>query len=295
MSQLSVIRDRIKTISNLNKVTRAMEMVTRTRIRRVRQNSLNARNYQELYAGVFTAAARRELECPAEKAQKNTPLKYYLAFFAHKGFCGGYNDKLLTSLRAALRADQDQPRLYLLGRQQAKWRQVLKQDFQHIEAAEKTYQAETADLLTELQARILTDGETEVFFVYNQLVSVLEQKPLVQKIYPLALPPAVHPAEILLEPEYALLYPDLLRGYLAACLERVYWEATAGEYYARLLSMKNANDNAELILTRLNLEYNKTRQTRITQELSEVISTFDILKVLEAKKTREGVLYGGRQ
>ena len=284
MSQLTAIKGRIKTIANLHKVTNAMEMVTRTRIHKIRQNFVNAKNYQELSAKIFAVISAQAPGWLYKKSAPAAPEKYYLAFFSHKGFCGGFNDKLLQELRLVLRGNPAQ--LYMLGRPQARWKHYLRREYQHIPAEEKTYQAETAGLLAELQAKILSGANIEIYYVYNRLISVLEQTPVVQKIYPAELP--APSGEVLLEPDADTLYPEALKGYLAACLDRAYWESAAGEYYSRLLSMKNANDNAEIILNTLQIQYSKTRQMRITQELSEVVSAFDVLRVISAKRM-EGV------
>ena len=280
MSQLSVIKNRIRTISNLNKVTNAMEMVTRTKIHNIRQNSLQAKNYQELYTRLFSAIGQvRQLD---EDAVKKPPVKYAVAFFAHKGFCGAFNDQLLSKLRNVLKGEQF--KLYLLGRAQSRWKQT---EYQHIPANEKTYQAETAPLIKEMSEAILSGQDVEIYFIYNQLISILEQKPQVQKIYPCTLPDNSL-TDVLLEPDRDAIYPEALQGFLSAWLDKIYWESAAGEYYARLLSMKNANENADIILNALHIQYNKTRQMRITQELSEVISAFDVLELISEKKTREG-------
>lgn len=285
MSQLSAIKDRIGTISNLYKVTRAMDMVTRTRIHKIRQNFLNAKKYQEMFAKTLALVSAKT---PVSSALADTSLpleKYYLAFFSHKGFCGGFNDRLLTELKLILLNNPVQ--LYMLGRSHTKWKYYIKQEYQHIEAGEKSYQDETAALISEIQSKILSGANIEVYFAYNQYISVLEQDPVVQKIYPVELPVQTT-GDVLLEPESNVLYPELLRGYLAACLDSTYWESFAGEYYARLLSMKDANDNAEIMLNTLLIQYNKTRQMRITQELSEVVSAFDILRLTDEKKEYEG-------
>lgn len=276
MSQLTVIKDRIKTISSLNKVTKAMEMVTRTKIHSVRQNSLNAKKYQEAFTRLISGLA------PENIANQETPQRYGVAFFSHKGFCGAFNDKLLSRLRAVNRVSLSKNgKLYLLGRAQPKWNHVFR-EYQHIEAEEKNYQTQTASLLTELTSAVLSGRKVEIYFIYNQLISILEQKPHIQKIYPLESPALT--SDTWLEPKRSLLYPEALRGYLTACLERAYWESMAGEYYARLLSMKSANENADIMLNKLNLDYNKTRQTFITQELSEVISAFDVLNATKKQK-----------
>ncbi|GBR72632.1 F0F1 ATP synthase subunit gamma [Candidatus Termititenax aidoneus] len=301
MSQLTAIKDRIKTITNLSQVTKAMEMVTRTKVNKIRQNFNNAKNYQACFAQIFAQIAGQR-RCKAVAGNGSaTPEKYCLAFFAHKGFCGGFNDKLLAKLQIVLdnekRENGRSAALWLLGRASAKWQHYIKHAYTALTAAEKNYQAETAPLVAEIAGKILAGQNIEVYLAYNELLSVLEQSPVIKKIYPFDAAKALDiesgilrircrnvQNETILEPAAEIIYPEILRGYLSACLDKAYWESAAGEYYARLVSMQSANKNARLILQNLTLQYNKTRQMRITQELSEVVSAFDVLRALENKE-----------
>jgi F-type H+-transporting ATPase subunit gamma len=291
MSQLSIIKERLKTIANLHQVTRAMEMVTRTKVNKIRQNFNNAKNYQALFARVF---AQISAQIKNREITPAPPEKYCLAFFAHKGLCGGFNDKLLLKLQAVLDNEKRETgraaALWLLGRASAKWKHHIKQAYTALTAAEKNYQAETAPVMAEITEKILAGQNIEVYFAYNELLSILEQTPVIKKIYPFVLDADAGANqdgrsmnETILEPAGEIIYPEILRAYLKACLDKVYWESAAGEYYARLVSMQSANKNARLILQKLTLQYNKTRQTRITQELAEVVSAFDVLRALENK------------
>lgn len=293
MSQLTVIKERLKTIANLHQVTKAMEMVTRTKINKVRQNFNNAKDYQAWLARIF-AQISAQVKKP-ETVAAQPPEKYCLAFFAHKGFCGGFNDKLLAKLQMVLDNEKREngrcAALWLLGRASAKWNHYIKHAYTALTAAEQNYQVETAPLVAEIAGKILAGQNIEVYLAYNELLSVLEQSPVIKKIYPLdaaVLPDTERKQsvqrEIILEPAGEIIYPEILRGYLSACLDKAYWESAAGEYYARLVSMQSANKNARLILQNLTLQYNKTRQMRITQELSEVVSAFDVLRALENKE-----------
>ncbi|GBR76168.1 F0F1 ATP synthase subunit gamma [Candidatus Termititenax persephonae] len=288
MSQLSLIKERLKTVANLHQVTKAMEMVTRTKINKVRQNANQAKNYQAWAAEVFAQISALGRAEPEES--RGPTVRYYLAFFSHKGFCGGFNDKLLAQLQAALAVPGrgKLAGLYCLGRHSAKWAHYLGTGYTPMAAAAANYQTETAPILAELAAGIMGGQKVEVYFAYNALVSVLEQRPTITKIYPFDREPPRVCREIVLEPDYEQIYPEILRSYLAACLDKVYWESVAGEHYARLVSMQNANKNADLILHNLALQYNKTRQMRITQELSEVVSAFGVLQ-MTAAKAEEGV------
>jgi F-type H+-transporting ATPase subunit gamma len=210
-------------------------------------------------------------------------MRFIVGFFSQKGFCGSFNEKLMSRLSSLVKLKQPQ-HLYLVGKRTSKWSYVLKRDFLHIEAREKTYQQELQPLIQHWQKILSTNQPLEIYFVYNKLHTILDQKPVQEKVYPFTTKLEKNTEAIVFEPDQSLLAEQVLSAYLGACLEKTYWESVAGEYCSRLLSMKNANDNASLIIDALHLEYNKTRQSKITQELSEVVSAFDVLKMVQEKK-----------
>ncbi len=294
MPQLQEIKSRIRAIGSLRKVTAAMELVTQTRINRVRQAAASARDFEQqfraLYATVLGAldaegrgaAGARPAARPASPGRR-----YVVGFLSQKGFCGDFNNKALAAIRNAFRTlEGSEGRRYLVGKPAGRWTQALGRDFVTLPCREKEHRAESAPLLAEIGKAILAGEDVEVYFVYNKLVSVLEQTPTTLRVYP-AGEAAVQPAGgTLFEPDASSLSRAVVGGYLRACFERAYWESVAGENCARLLAMRNANDNASLILDDLRVLYNKTRQARITQELSEIVSAFDVLSVAQ-KRTRE--------
>lgn len=317
MSQLLAIKERIRTITNLRKVTRAMELVTRTKINRARSNATSARRFQLLFRELFdqaTGAAEQDWRASVARrvsdAQRTTtgnlPRRLVVGVLSQKGFCGAFNERVLAALQRLLGELSAEAgaeiSLTLIGRRNSKWSYALKREFAHIPAPEKEYAAQIAPLAEELADRVLEGGDVEVYLVFNELVSILEQKPIVLRVFPAddpAVPegpatsensasePLASPTDMIFEPAPEQLMPALVPAYLRACLERAYWETVAGENCARLLSMKNANDNASKMLDALQLEYNKTRQTRITQELSEIVSAFDVLRSIQERHNRE--------
>lgn len=301
MPQLLAIKERIRTISNLRKVTRAMELVTRTKINRARTNATAARRFQLLFRELFDeAAAAAEQDWRLRPGEGSPPRRLVVGVLSQKGFCGAFNERVLSTLQKLLGELSAEPEtavsLTLVGRRNSKWSYALKREFDHIPAPEKEYASQIAPLAESLSQAVIKGGDVEVYLVFNELVSILEQKPIVLRVFPPDAPPpsqlgSREPAglqtDMLFEPEPSLLMPALLPAYLRASLERAYWETVAGENCARLLSMKNANDNASKMLDALQLEYNKTRQTRITQELSEIVSAFDVLRSIQERHNRE--------
>ncbi len=314
MSQLLAIKERIRTITNLRKVTRAMELVTRTKINRARNNATATRRFQLLFEDLFRLATdSAEEEWHLRRVPSGTklpdgtdgsaaqnpgsPRRFVVAVLSQKGFCGSFNDRVLSTLHRLIgeleQMPSDQVDLTLIGRRNSKWAYVLKRRFDHIAAPEREYAAQIAPLVDRLSQQVMLEGKVEIYFVFNELVSILEQRPMVLRVYPPEETDELNPqasaasGQVLFEPAPELLMPALVPAYLRACLERAYWETIAGENCARLLSMKNANDNATKMLDALKIEYNKTRQTRITQELSEIVSAFDVLRSIQQRQHRE--------
>jgi F-type H+-transporting ATPase subunit gamma len=286
MSQLSAIKERLRTISNLRQVTKAMELITKTKINKIRQNSANARSYQELFTKLFYNIKNSAEQINCRNTDQQVIKKYFLGFLSQKGFCGDFNEKLLSKLASALNGQQNIQEIYLLGKKTSKWNHVLKRNFTALEAKEKSYQQECAPLIKLLSQEILDCQKIEIFFVFNKFKSVLEQTPAVLKMFPFELLKTGKRLDAIFEPDAEQILKPLVEAYLEACLENAYWESAAGEYCSRLVAMKNANENADLILETLHLSYNKIRQTKITQELSEIVSAFDVLKNLKEKKEK---------
>jgi F-type H+-transporting ATPase subunit gamma len=288
MSQLLTIRDRIRTIGNLHKVTTAMELVTQTRINRIRQNAVNAKQYQKTMRDLFTIVAQTyHPPLLPQKHREDNVSHCIIGFLAQKGLCGNFSDKVIGkfAIRLVPLRLHKNIRIFLTGRHSSKWDMVLKRPFEYIEANEWNYREQFAPQLKDWVQAIMSGIRMEIYFVHNEFISVLQQNPVVKQIYPLEPEKGkARSREVILEPEAPVLFEKLLRAYLEASIDQVYWESLAGEYCTRLITMKNANDNAELILDDLHLFYNKTRQYKITQELSEIVSAFDVLKLSQEKK-----------
>ena len=301
MPQLQEIKGRIRTIGSLRKVTTAIELVTRTRINRVRQAAGNARDFEEQFRELYaTVLASLGAERPAP--DRDSPVRrHVVGFVSQKGFCGDFNNKVLAAIRNAFRTlEGAEGRRTLVGRRSAKAAQILRVEFTSLECHEREYRAQSAPLLAGIEAAILAGENVELYFVYNRFVSVLEQTPTTLRVYPAEAGGGESRAgggeggdragssDTLFEPDLGSLARALVGAYLQACFERAYWESIAGEACARLLAMKNANDNARLILDDLGVLYNKTRQARITQELSEIVSAFDVLSLVQRRAREEG-------
>ncbi|MDR2733909.1 MAG: F0F1 ATP synthase subunit gamma [Spirochaetota bacterium] len=297
MSRLLEIKRRIRSIKSLAKVTHAMELVTHTKIGRARKGALASRAYHESFAklmgAVKSAYGEDELEMedvlPQRPAgtpdSKNTDL---VIFLSQKGFCGAFNDRLLQHIAQEI-LQFGETRLIVIGRVAPKWNSIMHTHPDLVIAApDKNWQSDLASLAENLADRIAAarDGNKLIYFAYNRFKSMLEQIPVMEQIWP----PQYEPEKTnvwrgaVVEPSPDAMMEQIALPWINASLARAWWETNAGENYARLISMKSANENASIIIDHLALQYNKTRQLVITQELSEITNAFNVLNILKTKR-----------
>ena len=322
MSKLLTIKRRIHSIKSLAKVTRAMELVTHTKIGRARKGVTGAREYHKSFNRLMTAIASVYDEdetgtqyfpppidttlpagfegLAAKDVEKGT--HEVIIFLSQKGFCGGFNDRLLFHLAAEL-PKLGKARLTVVGRLAPKWNLIMHtipgmdtNPAAIIAAADKTWQNDLTILTNVLIARIrrmrhLHDTSARIYLAFNQFQSILEQVPTIEQMWPLVIKKEEKSAyrNAIVEPSQETILEQALIPWVKASLTRAWWENTAGENYARLISMKSANENAGIIIDGLTLQYNKTRQLVITQELSEITSAFNVLNILKGKREQSEV------
>lgn len=287
MAQLLTIKRRIRAIEGLGKVTRAMELVTHTRVGKVRRGAENARRYHDAFSQLLQRVALAKKEESRDSQPAGIAPKHHVlvVFLSQKGFCGSFNDRLLARLASELPRLTDFS-LSVIGRLSAKWHASVRRKPDHVvETTDKTWQEDTARLAAGWAEEIANDSLGTITLVFNRFVSILEQKPEFVQVWP---PPETESKSEnswpIVEPDATSLFESLTGPWIRACLARAWWETAAGENCSRLISMKSANENAALILEDLKLIYNKTRQLVITQELAEISSAFNVLKIFKQKR-----------
>jgi F-type H+-transporting ATPase subunit gamma len=321
MSKLHDIKRRIHSIKSLAKVTRAMELVTHTKIGRARKGLMGSRAYHESFARLLSAiestydedddagyfappapenSGGRAAKTETENREKGT--HEVIIFLSQKGFCGSFNDRLLTHIASEL-PGLGKARLTVVGRLAPKWNLIMHTvpgmdttPLSVIAASDKTWQADILALKNVLvdtiyRMRASHDDSARIYFAFNRFQSILEQVPAIEQVWPPVINPALNNEEeniayqnALMEPGQEVMMEQTLAPWIEANLIRAWWENAAGENYARLISMKSANENAGIIIDTLTLQYNKTRQLDITQELSEITSAFNVLNILKEKQ-----------
>jgi F-type H+-transporting ATPase subunit gamma len=279
------IRRRIKSVKNTAQITKAMQMVAASKMRKAQQSALAGRPYAGLmntmlasvtaHAGDFTHPLIEER--PVKK-------RAVLLVSSDKGLAGALNSNLM---REAAKFDRETTVFMTAGRKGAQFIARTRRQL----AAEFTYK--DAPLFAEARAiskfarELFEKGEVDsVDILFTKFISTLDQKPDLRPLLPvgevrgvsagvpqekvLSLPSGA--TEYLFEPNPAAVFGALLPHYLNYQVYQILLEAKASEHSARMVAMKNATDNAKQIIKDLTLEYNKLRQANITKELLEISS-----------------------
>ena len=285
MASLIDLRRRLRSVKNIQQITRAMKMVAAARLRRSQDRILAARPYAIELRRVIANLARTSsdealhplLERRAERKVLICPVT------GDKGLCGAFNSNVLRrsdQLVRQLQAERELE-LLLLGKRGADYYARRKTT---VRAAHRSLftsvSYESAAAIADTVVREFTSGEYDaVYVVYNQFVSVLTQKLTVEKILPVE--PEVAAVGVkqpesapdwIFEPDVAQILDELLPRFVAFQIYRVLLESQAAEHAARMTAMDAATKNARELIDRLTLTYNRGRQAAITKELIEVVS-----------------------
>jgi F-type H+-transporting ATPase subunit gamma len=289
MPSLKDIRGRIGSVRNIAQITRAMEMVAASRMKRAQDAILAARPYSdELRAALSRVAAVVGEEVDPLLARRRVRRIGLVVITTDRGLVGALN---ANAIRATLRyvsdhAGQDGTEISLItvGR---KGRDALRRSGIHIAAhfAQLGTKPTFGDItpLARLLVEDFLDGTyDEIALVYSSFVSTLVQRPEAAQLLPIAQPTQESGEEerndeYLFEPSPEAVLSRLLPHYVAVDIYRAVLENNASEQSAQMIAMRNATDNAHELIDDLTLVYNKTRQATITREMIEIASGAEAL------------------
>lgn len=277
------IRSKIKSVQNTQKITRAMEMVAASKMRKAQERMKAARPYGERIRNVAGHLAQSLQDYTHPFLIKRDTVKRVglIVVSTDKGLCGGLNTNVLRSAVNQMKTWQQagiETQVTTIGSKGFGF-------FQRMGAKVVSHVAGLGDTphLDKLigPVKVLVDayiaGEIDqIHIVYTRFINTMKQEATVEQLVPIPAdrikPVAQHSWEYLYEPAAQPVVDDLLIRYLDALVYQAVAENMASEQSARMVAMKAASDNAGTVIGELKLVYNKTRQAAITKELSEIVA-----------------------
>lgn len=272
---LIAIKRRIKSVTNTKKITKAMGLIATSKLRKVKAimefNDRYNTQVEDIEKAIIPLIGGMSYKFIDGNSSKK---KLYVVFTSDSGFCGGYNGTIVNAALEAVKGDRENNLIMILGQ---KGREYLKR-FRYETTAEYV---ELSDVPNMKEARAIAndairlfenDEVGEVYLVYTKFISSVKQSPVVERLLPLERFEDEDSKEnFIYEPQPKEMIDDVVNMYISSKLLNSLMTAKLSEHSARMTAMDGASKNADDILEKLNLKYNRIRQTFITQEITEIV------------------------
>lgn len=288
MAGMKEIRGKIKSVQNTRKITKAMEMVAASKMRRAQERMRAARPYADKVRDIAAHMSRAnpEYRHPFMVSNEGAKAAGIILVTTDKGLCGGMNTNVLRASLQKFKELEGQGKtieataigtkgLGFLNRLRAKVisNVVHLGDTPHLE---KLIGA------VKVQLDLYSEGKVSaVYLAYTRFVNTMKQEPVIEQLLPLSAEQFERKEEdgttpstqwdYIYEPDAQAVVDELLVRYVEALVYQAVAENMASEQSARMVAMKAASDNAKTVINELQLVYNKSRQAAITKELSEIV------------------------
>ena len=278
------IRGKIKSVENTKKITKAMEMVSVSKMRKAQERMRAARPYSQKIRNIAAnlGKANPEYTHAFMKTHEGAKGVGFIVVTSDKGLCGGLNTNLLRAVTAKLREAQAAGKTVDTVAIGNKGLGFLNRVGARV-VAHVTQLGDTPHLDKLIgPVKTLLDAYAEgklsaVYLCYTKFINTIKQEPVVEQLLPLAAESLqsegqTHSWDYIYEPDAQSVIDELLVRYVESLVYQAVAENMASEHSARMVAMKAATDNAGNVINELKLVYNKTRQAGITKELSEIVA-----------------------
>ncbi|MGB5288683.1 MAG: ATP synthase F1 subunit gamma [Ignavibacteriaceae bacterium] len=290
MATLRDIKNRIVGVKSTQKITKAMKMIATAKLRGAQQRIVNARPYANRIGEMLShLAADDTLQTNPFFASREVKKVCVIVVTADRGLCGAFNTNIIREavsyINEELNNENTSFTVYTVGKKASEY--FRKRNY-NIEGkiiglfSSLQYQS-TLQIYNELVPKYLSGEIDKVVMVYNEFVSLIQQRITNLQLLPIPLIKSkedekFHQANYIFEPDQLSIFEQLIPKHLKAQLWRTLLESNAAELSARMTAMDNATTNAQEMIRSLNLTYNKERQAAITKEILEIVSGANALK-----------------
>jgi F-type H+-transporting ATPase subunit gamma len=297
MQNMRDIQRRIGSVKSTQKITRAMKMVAAAKLQNAQDRAEDARPFfnktVEVLQGVFSRT--RESSYPL-LAERETGRHLVIAVTGDRGLCGAYNHRVNDRVEEIIKADEEVS-LIVLGRKARDYFRRRKVDImaEYIQLDDYPGYGFANDLADEIIEHFIAEDVNKVSIVYTYFNSAISQKVETMQLLPVekftasakelkADQPETetetdgHFVDYIFEPSPAAVFDNILPQYLINVIYSALLESKASEFGARMTAMDSATDNANEMINKLTLQYNRARQAEITTEITEIVGGAEALK-----------------
>ncbi|ADY57535.1 ATP synthase F1 subcomplex gamma subunit [Syntrophobotulus glycolicus DSM 8271] len=275
MAGIRDIRRRIRSVANMQQITKAMKMVAAAKLRKSQEKVVASRPYSKQIQDVLSRLVQVQTDVSHPLLEKRPVKKVgYILVTSDRGLCGGFNANLIRLTRSLLEENKGvNVGLVAVGRKGndyfGKGRAEV---IRSITGLGDNPDYGVARQVAQEVIKLYTSGELdEVYLVYSKFISVLTQEPSLQKLLPIESSGEKPAGLYTFEPEPQQMLERLLPKYIESQLFSALLESKAGEMGAKMTAMDSATENAKDMIAKLTLAMNRARQAAITKEISEIV------------------------
>jgi F-type H+-transporting ATPase subunit gamma len=272
---------KIKSVQNTRKITKAMEMVAASKMRKAQERMRMARPYGEKIRNVAAhiSHANPEYRHPFLVARNTVKRVGLIVITTDKGLCGGLNTNLLRMVLGEYKAWQAQGEeidVCALGTRGLGFMQRLGANIvsQAVQLGDYPHMDRLIGAVKVMLDGYMSDRFDRLMIAYNRFFNTMKQEPVIEQLLPLSGERLGAPETVwdyIYEPEARAVLDQVMTRYIEALIYQAVAENMASEQSARMVAMKAASDNADTLIDELTLIYNKNRQAAITKEISEIV------------------------
>lgn len=286
MPNLKEVKTRIKSVKNIQQITKAMQMVAAAKVRKVQERVTLFRPYsekiEEVFQNLVSRMAGEDINEPLLKPRTVKTIGL-LIITSDKGLCGSYNSALIRFAISEIKKFEEQGykvKLWLVGNKSFG---AFRHEYDVVEKYSQLPQIPTyveARMIKEsLISNFLDEKVDKVAVAYTKFVSMMQFKPTMMEILPVAEQEktATSMSQYMFEPDAATMISSVLPQYIENQIYRALLESSASELASRMTAMSSASKNAKEMISSLSLVYNKARQAAITKEILEVVGGAEAL------------------
>lgn len=276
------VKRKIRAVGNIKKITRAMQMVSAAKLKKVQQRLMELRPYADKIVEFLKglSAQVKDLDFPLFRAREKVERIGVVVVMADKGLCGSYNANMMRYVQKFLDEKKLPHKVVAIGRKSVDWfrKQDVPLEAEYVQLPTEVPFAQIRAMTKQVVDLFLHGGCDEVYLLFTRYVNAITFKPGHLKFLPIEPQSGTlsHPYEF--EPEPAKILEKLLPRYIEVSFHRLILESMSSEHAARMNAMRNATDSASDLISSLTLLYNNARQAGITKELLDIVGGAEALK-----------------
>ena len=272
---MKAIKRRIRSVGSTRQITKAMELVASSKLRKAKARAEQARPYfNELYKTMCEIASANTDFSTIYTVKREVKHKLFIVVAGDRGLAGGYNSNVLKTAAAAHKDDAEKPKIIAIGKKAGEY--FTKRDYDvvasYVNIAEDI-KPNTAQDIADIAIEMFAKGEVdEVHVFYTMFVSSMSQQPESMRVLPMDTMQLEDYGTMEYDPSPEAVFNRIVPRFTASLIQCAVVESYASEQGARRTAMENATDNADAMTESLSLLYNRARQGSITTEIIDIVS-----------------------